>query len=79
MDTSPRVARTDGDHGWRVGESHHRATIPDEVVHEMRDLHEHKRLRYAQIIELFAQRDPPVILRYHNVRKICNYYGRCYT
>ena len=58
------------DKGYRIGESHHRATIPDAVVHELRDLYTNKKLRIEQLIELFENRDPPVRLRYRTVRKI---------
>ena len=64
------------DRGYRIGEDHHRSTIPNEVVHELRALHEHKGIRYRQLIEIFAQRDPPIVLRYSAVKKICNYESR---
>lgn len=63
--------------GRRVGECHHRAKISDAVVHELRDLHEHKGLRYRQLIEMFAERG--VKLSESNVKKICNYMRRNQT
>jgi hypothetical protein len=71
MQTARRNAR-----GYVIGEAHHRARLSDAVVHELRDLREHQRLRYAQIIALFAERVPPVPLTYAVVRDICLYRRR---
>lgn len=65
------------DEGRRIGEGHHRAKIPDAVVHELRDLHEHKGIRYRQLIAIFEERG--VKLTYSTVKKICNYMRRNQT
>lgn len=60
--------------GYRVGEHHHRATIADAVVHELRELHEHRGISYVQLVELFRARG--ITIRYNAVRKICRYERR---
>jgi hypothetical protein len=72
MVTPRSVARNEG--GWRVGDSHHNAIVPDAVVHELRDLFEHKGLRCRQLIELFAERG--IVLRYRWLRKVVAYQTR---
>lgn len=42
------------DTGRRVGDGHPRATIPDEVVRQIRDLHELDGLSYAAIAQQLA-------------------------
>lgn len=65
---------TRNERGWRTGESHPRARLTDAVVIEIRDLHEHRQMRYQQIIELFAERK--LKLTYHVVRALCLYKRR---
>ena len=63
--------------GNRIGESHPKgAVFSDEIVLEVRNLREHQGKRYAELIALFAERDPPVKLTYHTIRKWCNYTRR---
>lgn len=57
-----------------VGERHHRATIPDAVVRELRDLYEYRKVRCRELVELFAKRG--IVLRYRTVRKIVAYQRR---
>lgn len=69
-------------HGRIVGDDHHRVRIPDAVVHELRDLHEHRKLRYAQLVELFGKGEcssapDGIKLTYGVVRAICGYHRRC--
>jgi len=57
-----------------TGDEHHRTRIPDAIVYELRDLREHKALRYKELVELFALRG--VHLTYSVVKKICRYERR---
>lgn len=57
------------DRGIRIGQYHHRSTIPDEIVDQMRDLHEIRGLSYGQLAMKFK-------LKYHYVKKICLYQRR---
>lgn len=77
LTNAAHVARTDGDRGWRVGEGHHNATVPDAIVHEFRDLIEHKHMRIRQAIE-FLQAQQGFTLKYRTARKIAAYQRRCH-
>jgi len=57
------------DRGIGIGQYHHRSTIPDEIVDQMRDLHEIRGLSYMQLAMKFK-------LNYHYVKKICRYERR---
>ena len=58
-----------GENGRRVGESHHNATIPDEVVAAIRDLHEEQRIGYRRLARMF-------LLHVETVKKLCRYQRR---
>lgn len=58
--------------GHRVGETHHRATIPDELVDLMRSLHEDRGWSYARIA--LKVRKPLC-----TIAKICRYERRATT
>lgn len=58
-----------GEYGRRVGESHHRSSIPDAVVEQLRDLRESARLTYPEISRMTG-----VGLR--SVAMICTYKRR---
>lgn len=68
----PDVERND--RGWRIGENHPRAKLTDAVVCELRDLHEQKGIRYAQLVELLSARGIETTER--TVKAICNYTRR---
>ena len=55
--------------GIRIGEHHHRSTIPDATVEEIRDMHEIKGKSYEQISRKLK-------LPYPTVAKICRYERR---
>jgi len=56
--------------GYRIGESHPRATIPDDLVAEARRLREDEGLTYAEIAERLR------ILSVRTVQGICQYRKR---
>ncbi len=67
--------------GNRIGESHPRARIPDAVVFELRELHDHRQIRYQQLVEMFKEGDcesapKGIKLTYPVVRDICTYKRR---
>ena len=57
------------EHGLPVGETHHRARVPDLVVNRIRELHEEENLGYRRIAKLVG-------LSRSFVRKICLYQRR---
>ena len=57
------------DKGIKIGQYHHRATVDDETVGLMRDLHEVRGLSYGQLALKFKR-------PYHYVKKICRYERR---
>lgn len=57
-----------------IGEGHHRSTIPDAVVVEIRDLYEYRALSIREIMAKLAERG--IQVRYRTVRKIVNYERR---
>lgn len=54
--------------GYRVGESHGRATQSDALVRELRFLYEAQGVSCRELIALFAERG--VVIRYRWLRKI---------
>lgn len=58
--------------GYRIGESHHRARVPDEVIDQIRDLHEEQGIGYRKLAQMFG-------LRRCYVQQICNYTRRAQT
>jgi len=58
--------------GRRIGESHHNASISDELVDRMRDRHEEDGLGYRKIAREFG-------VALTTVRKICTYERRAQT
>ena len=58
--------------GYRIGSSHHNATISDEIVDKMRDLHEDDLIGYRRLAKMFN-------LPRSVVQKICNYERRAQT
>lgn len=57
------------ENGQRIGETHHNATIPDEVVAAIRDLHEEQRIGYRRLARMF-------LLHVETVKKLCRYQRR---
>jgi AraC-like DNA-binding protein len=55
--------------GRRIGETHHRARISDELVEAIRDRHEYDHWGYRRIAKAFG-------LRRSTVQKICGYERR---
>jgi len=55
--------------GIRIGQYHHRSTISDEIVDQMRDLHEIRGLSYGQLAIKFK-------ISYNTIAKICRYERR---
>lgn len=55
--------------GYRIGESHHNCTIPQDVVDRLRDLHEEHKIGYRRLARMFN-------LSRGAVQKICNYTRR---
>lgn len=58
--------------GHRIGESHHNAKIPQEIVDRMRDLHEDEGVTYEALAKMFNLTVP-------TVAKICRYERRAQT
>lgn len=58
--------------GYRIGASHHNARIPQEVVDQLRDLHEDESIGYRRLAKMFN-------LSRSVVQKICNYERRAQT
>jgi hypothetical protein len=58
--------------GYRIGSSHHNATISDEVVDKMRDLHEDDGIGYRRLAKMFN-------LSRSVVAKLCKYERRAQT
>lgn len=57
------------DEGYRVGEGHPRATIPDAVIHRIRELHEKEDITYRELAKRFE-------ISIWHVGKICRYERR---
>jgi len=57
------------ENGRRIGEGHHRSTIPDAVVRTVRDMHEMQGLGYRKIAKMLG-------MSRSTVQKICNYSRR---
>ena len=60
------------EHGHRIGSSHHNARISDEIVDQLRDLHEDHLIGYRRLAKMFG-------LPRSVVQKICNYERRAQT
>lgn len=58
--------------GYRIGLSHHNARISNEIVDQMRDLHEDEGIGYRRLAKMFN-------LSRSVVQKICNYERRAQT
>jgi len=58
--------------GYRIGISHHNARIPDEIIDQIRDLHEDLGIGYRKLAKQFN-------LTRSAVQKICNYERRAQT
>ena len=69
---SKRVIIAVNENGYRIGSSHHNARISDEVVEQIRDLHEEQGLGYRKLANMFG-------LTRSYVQKICNYERRAQT
>lgn len=60
------------DIGRRIGETHHRSTIPDEIVDAIREMHEDRGWSYQRIAMRLKLPVP-------TVAKICRYERRAQT
>lgn len=58
--------------GYRIGISHHNATVPDQVVDKIRDMHEDELIGYRKLSKIFN-------LSRSYIQKICNYERRAQT
>jgi len=58
--------------GYRIGSSHHNSSISDEVVDQIRDLHEEAGIGYRRLAQKFG-------LTRSAVQKICQYERRAQT
>lgn len=58
--------------GYRIGISHHNARIPDDIVDQIRDMHEDHGVGYRKLAKIFN-------LTRSAVQKICNYERRAQT
>ena len=58
--------------GFRIGASHHRAKVSDEIVSRIRDLHEDEGIGYWRLARMFN-------LKKAHVQKICRYRIRAQT
>lgn len=57
------------ENGRRIGITHPRATIPEEVINEIRELHENEKIGYRRLSTIFK-------IRRSTIQKICKYYIR---
>jgi DNA invertase Pin-like site-specific DNA recombinase len=60
------------ENGRRIGEGHHNATITDETVNAIRELHEDHGIGYRRLARQFG-------LHVETVKKICRYQRRAAT
>lgn len=60
------------ENGYRIGSSHHNATIPDEIIDKIRDLHEDENIGYRRLAKMFN-------LSRSVIQKICKYDRRAQT
>ncbi len=58
--------------GYRIGSSHHNCRLSDEIVDQIRDMHEDLGIGYRKIAKHFN-------LKRSTVQKICNYERRAQT
>jgi hypothetical protein len=52
--------------GLRIGATHHNARVPDEIVNQLRDLHEDHGIGYRRLAKMFN-------LKRAFVQKVCKY------
>ena len=52
--------------GLRIGATHHNAKVPDEIVNQIRDLHEDHGIGYRRLAKMFN-------LKRAFVQKVCKY------
>jgi len=64
----PRVIALN-ERGFRIGATHHNATIPDEIIQRIRYLHEEEGIGYRRLSKMFDIRRDTVV-------KICRYERR---
>lgn len=57
------------EHGHRIGETHHNATIPDATINAIRDAHEDEGLGYRRLAARFG-------ISKNVIAKICRYERR---
>ncbi len=62
------------ENGWRIGEGHPRARLTDAQVCQIRDLHEYRGMRYAEVV--VAMREAGVRVSYSYVKRVCLYQRR---
>lgn len=70
--TGRRVVVAVNAQGYRIGSSHHNAKIPDEIIDQIRDLHEEGKLSYGKLAVLFN-------IHKSVIAKICTYERRAQT
>jgi hypothetical protein len=58
--------------GYRIGSSHQNATIPDDIVDAIRDMHEDRNIGYRKLAIVFN-------LSRGTIAKICTYERRAQT
>ena len=52
--------------GFRIGDTHHNAKVPDEIVNRIRDLHEDQGIGYRKLARMFN-------LKRAFIQKVCKY------
>ena len=60
------------ENGYRIGASHHNSKISDEVIDQIRDLHEDQMIGYRKLAKMFG-------ISRSCIQKICNYERRAQT
>ena len=58
--------------GYRIGQSHHNARLPDEMIDRIRDMHEDQAIGYRKLAKIFN-------LSRSTIQKICTYSRRAQT
>lgn len=58
--------------GYRIGQSHHNARFPDEMIDRIRDMHEDQAIGYRKLAKIFN-------LSRSTIQKICTYSRRAQT
>ena len=67
-----RVIVAVNEHGKRIGASHHNAKHSDELIDQIRDMHEDEGIGYRRLAEIFG-------LPKATIQKICTYERRAQT